>query len=151
MYVKSHKPDTTTPFTFRDNMTQIFQPDKNHYTSTSLWGLQIHKHQGKIMKIVAVVCRRKNRLQRKTNNVVIFHQMKEWSYMKTFPTQLSYLVCTSQCNWWFSLVFLHTIFLLQIRTVYIMAVVLIQTELTGFLYFFTPEWQQHSRVLATTI
>lgn len=96
--------------------------------------------KGKTLKIIAVVCRRKNRLQRKTNNIVIFHQMKEWFYMKTFPTRLSYLVCTSQFNWRFSPVFPHTIFLLQIKTVYVMAVVLIQTELTGFWYFFTPEW-----------
>jgi hypothetical protein len=32
--------------------------------------------KGKIMKITAVVSRRKNRLQRKTT-VVIFHQIKE--------------------------------------------------------------------------
>jgi hypothetical protein len=69
--------------------------------------------------------------------VVIFHQIKEWLYMKTFPTWLSYLVWTSQFNWWFSFDFLHTIFLLQIKTIYIMADALIKTELTGFWYFLT--------------
>jgi hypothetical protein len=45
------------------------------------------------MKIIAVVCRRKNRLQRKTkNNCSYLSPDKGRFYMKTFPTQLSYLV-----------------------------------------------------------